>query len=122
MEIKLFDSELRVMDLLWEQGDLTAKQLAAQLQQQVGWSKTTTYTVIRKCMEKGALSRSDPHFVCHALVTREQAQEAETDELIAKLYGGAPDRLVASILGRKTLTAEELARLRRMISELSGGE
>ena len=46
MEIKLFDSELKVMDILWKEGDTSAKDIAEILNRQVGWSKTTTYTVI----------------------------------------------------------------------------
>ncbi|MDR3277301.1 MAG: BlaI/MecI/CopY family transcriptional regulator, partial [Oscillospiraceae bacterium] len=48
--MKLFDSELRVMEILWQNGDTTAKQLAKILSEQVGWSKTTTYTVVKKCL------------------------------------------------------------------------
>ena len=53
MEIKLFDSELKVMDILWKEGDTSAKEIAEKLNEQVGWSKTTTYTVIKKCIDKG---------------------------------------------------------------------
>ncbi len=59
MEIKLFDSELKVMDILWKEGDTSAKDIAEILNRQVGWSKTTTYTVIKKCINKGATGRSD---------------------------------------------------------------
>lgn len=54
MALKLFDSERKVMEQLWEKGDRTAKELAEDLAAQVGWSKTTTYTVIKKCVDKGA--------------------------------------------------------------------
>ena len=118
MEIKLFDSELRVMEILWKEGDTTARRIAELLREQVGWSKTTTYTVIRKCLDKSVIRRSDPNFVCSALVTREQAQEFETTELINKLYGGAADRLIASILGRKNLSADEVERLRQLVDRL----
>ncbi|MDE7279131.1 MAG: BlaI/MecI/CopY family transcriptional regulator, partial [Oscillospiraceae bacterium] len=57
--MKLFDSELKVMQVLWEKGDSSAKDIAASLADQVGWSKTTTYTVIKKCIDKGAVSRTD---------------------------------------------------------------
>ena len=60
MEIKLFDSELKVMDILWKEGDTSAKDTAEILNRQVGWSKTTTYTVIKKCINKGATGRSEP--------------------------------------------------------------
>lgn len=104
------------------EGGTTAKRLAEILQEQVGWSKTTTYTVIKKCIDKGAVRRQDPNFVCYALVSREQAQELETTELINKMYGGAADQLVASILGRKDLSAEEIERLRRLAENLTGGD
>ena len=118
MEIKLFDSELKIMGILWNEGDVNAKHIADVLGKQVGWSKTTTYTVIRKCLDKGAISRIEPDFVCHALITREQAQEFETTELINKMYGGAADRLIASILGRKNLSAKEIEQLKQLVDEL----
>lgn len=52
MELKLFDSERKVMEVLWDHGDLSAKELADRLKELVGWSKTTTYTVIKKCIDK----------------------------------------------------------------------
>lgn len=118
MEIKLFDSELKVMDILWKEGDTTAKRIAEILKEQVGWSKTTTYTVIKKCIDKGAIERHDPNFTCHPLVTIEQARELETTVLINKMYDGAADQLVASILGRKNLSPEEIKRLKQLVSDL----
>ncbi|MEL7565498.1 MAG: BlaI/MecI/CopY family transcriptional regulator [Clostridiales bacterium] len=118
MEIKLFDSELKIMDILWKEGDTTAKRIAEILKKQVGWSKTTTYTVIKKCIDKGAIERYDPNFVCHPLVTIEQAREVETTELINKMYDGAADQLVASILGRKNLSPEEIKRLKQLVENL----
>lgn len=115
---KLFDSELKIMNILWREGDTSAKRIAELLKEQVGWSKTTTYTVIKKCLDKGAVGRMEPNFICRPLITREQAQEFETSELIDKLYDGAADRLVASILGRKELSLEELKRLKQLIDDL----
>ena len=68
-EMKLFDSERKVMECLWDQGDLSAKELAEQLELSVGWSKPTTYTVIRKCVAKGAILRIEPGFLCRAPVS-----------------------------------------------------
>lgn len=118
MQIKLFDSELKIMDVLWKNGDTTAKQIAEILKEQVGWSKTTTYTLIRRCIDKGAVERIEPNFVCHPLVTVEQARELETTELINKMYDGAADQLVASILGQKNLSPEEIKRLKQLVSSL----
>ncbi len=118
MQIKLFDSELKIMDVLWKNGDTTAKRIAEILKEQVGWNKTTTYTLIKRCIDKGAIKRIDPNFVCHPLVTIEQARELETTELINKMYDGAADQLVASILGSRNLSPEEIDKLKRVVNSL----
>ena len=120
--MKLFDSELKVLDVLWQEGGITAKRMAEILQVQAGWSKTTTYTVIKKCVDKGVVRRQEPHFVCYPLITRQKAQEMETTELINKMYGGAADQLVTSILGRKNLSVEEIERLKQLVENLTGGD
>ena len=84
----------------------------------IGWSKTTTYTVIKKCIDKGAAERIEPGFVCHALVSKEEAQQYETQELINKMYDGSADQLVASILGNKKLNSQEIERLKKLVSDL----
>lgn len=118
MEIKLYDSELKVMEVLWKEGDTTAKQIAETLKEQVGWSKTTTYTLIKRCIDKGAIERIEPNFICHPLVTIEQARELETTELINKMYNGAADQLVASILSNKSLSQEEIKKLKQLVRDL----
>ena len=118
MECKIFDSELKVLELLWNGGELSAKDISAQAEDQLGWSKTTTYTVLKKCVEKGLVERSEPGFRCRALVSRQEVQRRETRELIDRMYGGSSDRLVASLLDGKTLSREEVDRLRRLVEEL----
>ena len=58
--IKLFDSELKVMDVLWKDGDVPAKYVADTLNREVGWNKNTTYTLIKRCINKGAIERTVP--------------------------------------------------------------
>lgn len=118
MDGKLFDSELKVMDVLWREGDTTAKYIADVLHGEVGWNKNTTYTLIKRCIKKGAIERSEPNFMCHALVSKADVQEAETDELIHKIYDGSADQLFAALLGRKKLTEEQIAKLKQIVHEL----
>ena len=117
MSIKLFDSELKVMAVLWREGDCTAKHISDILQEQIGWNINTTYTVIKKCIKKGAIERREPNFLCHALISREAVQASETDELIDKIYDGSADMLFASLLTRKTLSAEQIERLKKIVEE-----
>lgn len=122
MAIKLFDSELKVMKVLWREGALTAKQISDILKEEIGWNVNTTYTVIKKCIAKQAIERSEPKFMCRALITEEEAREAETDELIGKMYDGSVDKLFAALLERKNLTAEQIGELKRIVGDLSENE
>lgn len=117
MSIKLFDSELKVMAVLWQEGDSTAKHISDILKEQTGWNVNTTYTVIKKCIGKGAIERREPNFMCHALISKEEVQASETDELIDRIYDGSADMLFASLLSRKTLSVDQIERLRRIVEE-----
>ena len=113
MPIKLFDSELKVMNVLWRGGNRTAKEISDILKAETGWNMNTTYTVIKKCIAKGAIERSEPGFLCHALIPKEAVQESETDELIGKLYDGSVDKLFTALLGSKKLSAEQIDQIGR---------
>ena len=117
MAIKLFDSELKVMDVLWKEGEKSAKQISDILKAETGWNVNTTYTVIKKCIAKGAIERREPNFLCRALIGKEAVQEAETDELIGKLFDGSADKLFAALLGRKKLSEEQIAKLRQIVGD-----
>ena len=118
MEYKIFDSELKILEILWEGGETSAKEVAALAGEQVGWSKTTTYTVLKKCVEKQAVSRTDPGFLCRPLISRKEVQKAATEDLIERMYGGSRDLLIASLLGKQEMKPEEIARLKQMVEEL----
>ena len=107
--MKLFDSEWKVMEVLWQDGDTTAKELSLRLADSAGWNKNTTYTVIKKCVEKGAIERREPNFLCHACITKEAAQQEEADTL-----------LFASVLSGRKLKKEELERLRALVEAQEG--
>ncbi|MCM1252162.1 MAG: BlaI/MecI/CopY family transcriptional regulator [Clostridium sp.] len=118
MGIKLFDSELKIMGVLWREGDTTAKRISDILKEEVGWNMNTTYTLIKRCIKKGAIERSEPNFMCHALIPKEEVQEAETNELIDKIYDGSADKLFAALLSRKKLSAEQIDKLKQIVGEL----
>lgn len=120
--MKLFDSELKVMEVLWREGEITAKRISDILKEETGWNMNTTYTVIKKCIAKNAILRSEPNFMCRALISREEVQKEETEELIGKFFNGSPDLLFASLLNNKRLSKEQLERLRRMIAESEEGK
>ena len=111
--MKLFDSELKVMDVLWTNGDMPARQIAAILTESIGWNVNTTYTLIKRCIAKNAIERIEPGFLCRALV-----QEEETQELIDKVFDGSADKLFAALVGGKRVSAEQLQKLRTLIDDM----
>lgn len=117
MKLKLFDSELKIMETLWKHGDCTAGQMAKILKEETGWNRNTTYTVIKKCIEKGAVIRLEPNFMCRAAVSREEIQAAETEELIDRMFEGSKSKFFAAFLSDQDMSEEELQELKRMLRQ-----
>ena len=113
--MKLFDSEWKVMEVLWQENDRTAKEISLRLADSIGWNKNTTYTVIKKLEAKGFIKRDEPNFVCTSLVSRDEVRREETHSLIDKLFGGSKKALFSSLLKDEKLSEDELTELRKMI-------
>ncbi len=114
---RLFESELRVMEPLWEEGELSAGTLAKKLAASCGWNRNTTYTVIKKLVDKGAIERRDPGFICRALISRDEVRREETRGLISRFFGGSKALFLSSFLSDE-LTEEEARELRELIEKL----
>ena len=118
MEIKVFDSELKVMETLWQEGDLTAAQIVQAMKKQVGWSRTTTYTVIGKLIDKGAIERYGENFSCRAAITKEQVQQYEATELLDKLFNGSAELFMSALYNGKKISQEEAERMKQLVERL----
>lgn len=118
MEKKLFDSELKVMEVLWREGTLPAGEIARILKEEIGWNRNTTYTVIKKCIEKGAVERQEPKFLCRPLWSREAVQSYETEELIHRFFDGSRQQFFASFLSASPLSPEELSQLKDLVNHM----
>ena len=118
MTVKVFDSELKVMEALWREGDLTAGQLVKILKAQTGWNPNTTYTVIGKLIDKGAVERYGSNFSCRAVITKEQVQQYEAKELVGKLFGGSGSAFLSAFLSGNELSEDEIERLKQIVEGL----
>lgn len=114
--IKLFDSELKILDILWREGKTTAKQISLIAAAEIGWNKNTTYTVIKKLIDKNAVCREEPGFVCFALISRDDVQRNETERMIDKLWGGSKKAFFAAFINEQ-LSEDELTELRSLIEK-----
>ncbi len=117
MKEKLFESEAKIMEILWERGPLSAKEISLIAADTIGWNKNTTYTVIKKLEAKGFLRRDDPGFLCTPLITREEIQKKEASSLLNRLFGGSRKALFSALLEDETLSEEELAELKELIEK-----
>ena len=117
MSEKLFDSEIKVMEIIWEKGPLSAKEISLIAADSIGWNKNTTYTVIKKLEAKGFIRRDEPGFICTPLVSREQMQKQETESLINRFFGGSKKALFSALIDKEDLTEEQAEELQRIIDK-----
>lgn len=116
-EIKIFDSELMLMEYLWENGPCIAADLAEEFLKRYNWKKSTTYIVLKRLEGKGAISREQPKYLVTPLVTRQQVQLAETNTLVDRMFGGSFASLFANFLNSDQLSETTLDELQAMIDE-----
>ena len=108
-------AELNIMEVLWTQGEMTAGRLYRNLQDKIKWKKSTTYTVLGKCVEKGFVERIDPRYVCRALVSRKEIEHRAIEETVDLYFGGSKISLFSVFLKNAGLTAEEIQTLKGML-------
>lgn len=116
-DIRLHEGELNIMELLWSNKVLAAKDISKIIKEYVGWEKNTTYTVINRLIEKGAVRREDPGFICRALISKRTVQNIETKALLDKVYNGSLNNFFVEYLKNQLLTPADIMELERIISE-----
>lgn len=115
-EIRLHEGELNVMELLWSNKVLAAKDISKIIKEYIGWEKNTTYTYIKRLIDKGAITREDPGFLCRAAISKKQVQEIETSVLIKNLYNGSVATFIHDYFDGRTLSTEEVLELKKIVS------
>ena len=115
---KVFESEYRFCLILWENEPVNSTRLVALCKDQLGWSKATTYTVIRRLSERGILKNENA--IVTSLVSKEQVQESELKELVDRTFEGSIPSFIAAFSRSKRLTDQEVAQLQALIDSYRG--
>ena len=110
---RLCDSDYRFMCVVWDHAPVNSGELVKLCEQQLGWKKSTTYTVIRKMCEKGYISNVDA--TVSVLISKEQVQANESEYFVERTFDGSLPGFVAAFLGGKKISAKEAAQLKQMI-------
>ena len=114
---KLNNSQVKVMQLLWETGATTAKNLCLMAAERYDWNKNTTYTIIKSLVEMGAVERSEPDFLCTPVLSLEEVRRTETKGLVDKFFHGSASAFFSAFLDDESISEEELAALKKIINE-----
>ena len=117
--IHLSEGEWKIMKLLWESPPRTIAQLVASLEAETGWSRTTVFVMLKRLIAKGAVRVDDSGRVqqYYPIVTRARVAAEAADSFLARVYDGSIGWMVSSLTGRRALSAEEIAELRRVLDE-----
>ena len=116
--MQIFDSELRVLEVLWEEGEIRASQFCKVLEKRVGWNRNTTYTVIKKCIEKGYIERKEFHFVCKVLISKREVQKQAISNLLDKLFCNSNMDFLNVFLEEQTFSEQDKNDLKEIINHI----
>lgn len=117
---KVFESEYRFCLILWEHEPVKSSELVALCQEQLGWKPTTTYTVIKRLSERGVLKNENT--VVTSLVSKDQVQAAEINEMVEKTFEGSLPAFVAAFTKHQKLSDAEIDAVQQMIDRYRKGE
>ncbi len=112
---KVFESEYKFCLILWENEPIKSGDLVKLCKEQLGWKSTTTYTVIKRLSERGVLVNDNT--VVRSLVSQDEVQRAEIDEMVEKTFGGSLPAFVAAFTKRKDLSSDEIDAIQKMIDK-----
>ena len=116
MEIpKIFNSEYRFCLILWEHEPINSTKLSVLCKEQLGWSRPTTYTVIRRLAERGVLKNENT--IVSSLVSKEQVQQAEMEEMMERTFEGSVPAFLTAFANSRKLTKEDLVKLEALIKD-----
>ncbi len=116
---KVFESEYRFCLILWENEPIKSSELVALCREQLGWKPTTTYTVIKRLSERGVLKNENT--IVRSLISKEQIQAAEIDEMVEKTFEGSLPAFIAAFTKHKKMTDKEIDTIQQMINDYRNG-
>ena len=110
---KIFESEYRFCLLLWDNEPVNSTKLVELCKEQLGWSKATTYTVIRRLCERGVLKNENT--IVTSLISKEEAQKSRLEEMVEETFEGSMPAFIAAFSKSKRLSKDEVEQLRQLI-------
>ena len=112
-QYKLFDAEFKFMCIVWDSEPIKTRRLTELCREKLGWKRTTTYTVLRRLIDRGMLRNENS--TVYSIIKREQVQKYESETVIEKAFNGSLPKFIAAFLDDKTLSDDEAEEIKRLI-------
>lgn len=114
MTPKIFESEYRFMEILWEREPVSSGELVRLCLEKLEWKKSTTFTVIKRLSDRGVIKSENA--MVTSLVSKEEVQSAESMEIVEKSFAGSLPQFVAAFTRKKNLTDREITEIQKIIN------
>ena len=118
-EVSICDSELKLMNIIWDMSPIESGKLVKVCAEKLDWSKSTTYTILRRLTQKELVRNEDS--IVEFLIPRENFQRMESNKVVEKTFSGSLPKFVAAFLGSKSISEDEADELIKMIKNSKGG-
>ena len=119
-DIELGTVQERFADIVWANEPLGSGELVKLCEAEMGWKKSTTYTVLRKLCDKGILKNEDG--IVSSLVSKEQFYAEKSSQVVEDSFNGSLPAFVAAFVSKKKLTAKEAEEIQKLITDFRAGE
>jgi len=115
MDIKIYDAEYRFMCIIWDKEPVTSTELVVICSEKFGWKKSTTYSVIKRLSERGAIKNEKA--IVTSLVSQLEVQKYESEQVIEKTFDNSLPSFIAAFIQNKKLTQDEVKQIKSMIED-----
>ena len=114
-DIQLGVIEAKFADIIWKNEPISSSELVKMSESELGWKKSTTFTVLRRLSEKGIFKNEKGSV--SSLISRDEFYSMQSEKFVDETFAGSLPAFLAAFTKRKNLTKEEIASLRRMVAE-----
>lgn len=118
MEYRLGEIETRFANLIWEHEPLGSAELVKLAEAELSWKKSTTYTVLRRLIEKGIFQNEGGTVT--SLLSREEFAAAQSEQFVDETFSGSLPLFLAAFARRKKLSDAEIDEIQRFIDANRG--
>lgn len=109
--------ESRFADIVWENAPLATAELIRLCEAELGWKRTTTYTVLKRMIERGLFMNENK--TVSVLISREEFYSNQSKNYVEQQFGGSLPRFIAAFASAKKLSKEDVDEIKKLIDGFS---